>query len=279
MSDDLESLVRDLERLDEVVSTWDANQQLAVGALRRTIEAIQKEAFRRIVAEVKQDPAGLAALRRAVDDPWVFNVLSYHGLLKKPEPPIEERIERALDTVRPSLAGHGGDVRVVAFVPPDEVRIRMVGSCDGCAFTDVTVKLGVEKALLEGVPELKRVTVVKGTAPADAPSPSGSPFAVPWEDAGAVDDVPEGGVVAVELAKASVLLTRIAGEVKVYPNACAHLGMPLEMGEVRDGVITCSYHGFEFRLDTGECLTAPEIALPSLPVRVDQGRVQIRVVA
>ena len=86
-----------------------------------------------------------------------------------------------------------------------------------------------------------------------------------------------GLVGAVELARASVLLTRLAGEVKAYPNACAHLGMPLEMAEVSDGVLTCSYHGFRFRLDTGECLTAPEIALPSLAVRVERGRVQVRV--
>lgn len=274
---DLEALVRDLDRLEEVVGSWEQGHQLTVAALRRTVEAIQKEAFRRIIAEVKQEPAGLAALRRAVDDPWVLNVLAFHELIAKPEPSVHERIELALDSVRPSLASHGGDVKLVAFVPPGEVRIRMVGSCDGCAFTDVTVKLGVEKALIEQVDEVQTVTVVKGTAPADRPSPGTSPFAVPWEDAGSVEAVPEGGVTATELDKLSVLLTSVAGEVKAYPNACAHLGMPLEMGEVRDGVLTCTYHGFQFRLDTGECLTAPEIGLPSLPVRIQDGRVQVRV--
>lgn len=274
---DLEGLARDLERLEEIVAGWDENQRLTVEALRRTIEEIQAGAFRRMIAEVKVDPDGLAALRRAVDDPWVYSVLTYHGLLRKPDPSVEERIEAALETVRPGLQSHEGNVELVAFVPPNEVQIRMIGACNGCAFTDATVKLGVEKAIIEAVPEVEKVTVVKGATPAASASVEGSPFAIPWEDAGHVSDVPEGSVTSRELAKASILLTRSHGEVKAYPNACAHLGMPLEMGEVKDGVLTCSYHGFQFRLDTGECLTAPEIGLPSYPVRVQAGRVQVQV--
>ena len=139
------------------------------------------------------------------------------------------------------------------------------------------LRTGAKKAIIEGVDEITKVTVIEGRAPASADGVKGSPFAIPWEDAGPVTAVPAGGVIATELDKASVLLTQMGGEVKAYPNACAHLGMPLEMGEVSDGVITCSYHGFQFRLDTGECLTTPEIALPSYPVRVQAGRVQVQV--
>jgi nitrite reductase/ring-hydroxylating ferredoxin subunit/Fe-S cluster biogenesis protein NfuA len=274
----LESLVRDLERLEEIVASWDEPQRLTVQALRHSVESIQREAFRRIIAEVKGTPEGMTALRRAVNDPWVFGVLQFHQLLRKPEPSVEERIEAALETVRPMLKSHEGDVALVAFVAPDEAQIRMLGTCNGCAFSDATVKLGVEKAILDAVPEVERVTVIKGVAPSHQ-AVDGSPFAVPWEDAGTVADVPEGSVIARELTRASVLLTRHQGDLKAYPNACAHLGMPLEMGEIADGVITCTYHGFQFLLETGECLTAPEIALPSFPVRVRDGRVEVQVTA
>ena len=274
---DLETLVRDLDRLEQIVASWDQTQQLTVQALREAVESIQKEAFRRIIAEVKQSPDGMAALREAVGDPWVYSVLQFHGLLKPPQPSVEERIEQALEAVRPRLKSHEGNVVLVAFVAPDEAQIRLTGTCNGCAFSDITVKLGVEKAIIEGVDEITKVTVIEGRAPASADGVKGSPFAIPWEDAGPVTAVPAGGVIATELDKASVLLTQMGGEVKAYPNACAHLGMPLEMGEVSDGVITCSYHGFQFRLDTGECLTTPEIALPSYPVRVQAGRVQVQV--
>ncbi|MEN0062173.1 MAG: NifU family protein [Myxococcota bacterium] len=277
MSDDLQGLVADLERLDDIVATWDETQRATVQAVRTTLEAIQAEAFRRIIREVKQTSEGLASLRAAVEDPWVYSVLTYHGLLAAPEPPVEDRIRTALKTVQPMLEGHQGGVELVAFVEPDEAQIRLLGSCNGCAFSDATVKLGIERALVEQVAEVERVTVVRGVAPAQSANVAGSPFAVPWEDAIAASEVPDGGVVAVELERASVLLTRVDGEVKAYPNACAHLGMPLEMGEIADGVLTCSYHGFRFLLSTGECLTAPEIGLMAFPVQVSGERVQVRV--
>ena len=64
---------------------------------------------------------------------------------------------------------------------------------------------------------------------------------------------------------------------QAYPNACTHLGMPLHDGELRDGVLTCRYHGFRYRLATGECLTAPDVQLPRYPVRVESGRVLVQV--
>jgi nitrite reductase/ring-hydroxylating ferredoxin subunit len=52
--------------------------------------------------------------------------------------------------------------------------------------------------------------------------------------------------------------------------------MPLAMAEVADGVITCAYHGFRYLLESGECLTAPEVQLRVHAVRVVGERVQIR---
>jgi nitrite reductase/ring-hydroxylating ferredoxin subunit len=52
--------------------------------------------------------------------------------------------------------------------------------------------------------------------------------------------------------------------------------MPLEMGAIDDGVITCAYHGFQYLLETGECLTAPEVQLRVHAVRVVGERVQVR---
>jgi nitrite reductase/ring-hydroxylating ferredoxin subunit len=67
--------------------------------------------------------------------------------------------------------------------------------------------------------------------------------------------------------------------VSCFDNACAHLGMPLEMGEVADGIITCSYHGFRYLLETGECLTAPEVQLVTHAVRVRDDRIAVRLEA
>jgi nitrite reductase/ring-hydroxylating ferredoxin subunit len=73
-----------------------------------------------------------------------------------------------------------------------------------------------------------------------------------------------------------VLLSREGDRVSCLDNACAHLGMPLVMGAIADGTLTCPHHGFRYRLDTGECLTAPEVQLKVHAVRVVASRVQVR---
>lgn len=281
-----EELARDLERLDAIARAWDPAQQNTLQAIRDTIEEISAEAMRRLIRRVKDAPGGIEALKGAVDDDWVRSVLTYHGILRKPEPSPEERVVAALARVRPTLAGHSGDVELIAVVSEREVHIRLTGSCDGCAFSDATVRMGIETEIKRELPTLEILKVVDGK-PRDAAGsglvsigkkPTHSPFERPWHDAGP-DDLRDGVVRAVELPGASVLLARVRGTLHAYPNACAHLGMPLDMGEVKDDVITCPYHGFRYLLETGECLTAPEVQLPVFAVKVEGGRVRVQVTA
>lgn len=277
-----EELARDLERLEDIARGWEAGPRGTAQAIRETVEAISAEAMRRLVRHVRQEPGGLDALKKAVADDWVRSVLTYHGILRKPEPTLEEKVEAALVRVRPTLAGHSGDVELVSVVSASEVHIRLVGTCDGCAFSEATVRLGIETEIRKELPELTTLKVVAGKARSDlvplGRKHSASPFDRPWLDAGP-EDVREGAVRAVELPGASVLLAKVRGEIKAYPNACTHLGMPLDMGEVRDGVLTCPYHGFQYALVSGECLTAPDVQLPVFPVKLDKGRIFVQVTA
>jgi nitrite reductase/ring-hydroxylating ferredoxin subunit len=95
-------------------------------------------------------------------------------------------------------------------------------------------------------------------------------------EAGTQHDIPEGGIAERNIAGRSVLLSRRGAQVSWFDNACAHLGMPLEMGDIADGILTCSYHGFRYLLETGECLTAPEVQLNMHAVRVRDHRVAVR---
>jgi nitrite reductase/ring-hydroxylating ferredoxin subunit len=168
----------------------------------------------------------------------------------------------------------------VKVVSPAEVHIRLVGSCDGCSFSEATVRMGIETAIKEVLPTLEVLKVVEARKPQTPVNVAASPFAArPWVDAGPLEAVHEGRVVAVELTGASVLLTRVRGELKAYPNACVHLGMPLDGGTVANGVLTCPYHAFQYQLETGECLTAPEVQLAPWPVRALSDRVQVQVPA
>jgi len=72
-----------------------------------------------------------------------------------------DRIERTLDTLRPYIASHRGEVEVVDFDEHEGVLlVRLGGTCHGCAASTVTLKQGIEVRLRDAVPEVKHVEAV-----------------------------------------------------------------------------------------------------------------------
>ncbi|MCB1058544.1 MAG: NifU family protein, partial [Acidobacteria bacterium] len=204
---------------------------------------------------------------------------------------LQERVETALATVRPMLASHGGDVELVAVEAPDTVRVRFLGACDGCPASQLTFVAGVKKAIQESCPEIEHIEEVRGLARGLAQGPAGgaagertlnfvSPFALHaeggWQPAASLDAIPEGGVLALEIDGRDLLLSKNGPVVSAFDNACAHLGMPLDSGQAEDGILTCPFHGFRYLLETGECLTAPEVQLEAHAVRVVGAEVEVR---
>lgn len=278
----VDDLVRPIARLEEIVAGWDESQRLTVQALKVSIENLHKEALRRLIRNLKDDVAAGARLREALGDPVVYSVLLFHELVREP---LAVRVQKALDDVRPGLHSHGGDVELVAIKPPDIVELRLVGSCHGCPASGQTLSEGVEKAIRARCPEIVHIRQVS-SGPIESRKDGAStvhfisPFALNarsgWVDVGEIAEISEHGVTERKIRGRSVLLSRRAQQVSCFDNACAHLGMPLEMGNVSDGVLTCSYHGFRYLLETGECLTAPEVQLKLHAVRVLGSQVQVR---
>jgi len=277
---DLAGFVGDIERLETVFATWDETAQAAVGAYRLAIEALNGEALRRLIRALKSDPAALAAMKNAIADEVVYAVLRRHDIVKAS---LNERVEAALEGVRPMLASHGGDVELVKVKPP-AVEVRFIGACDGCPASALTFHAGVKKAVQDACPEITDIVQVKGLGGSEE---SGvrfvSPFALGskggWIAAGLLSDIPEGSVRSAVLGGEKVLLSRNGSTVTCFQNACAHLGFPIHDGEVENGIITCPHHGFQYDLSSGECLTAPEVQLQSHAVRVIGPRVEVRISA
>ena len=72
--------------------------------------------------------------------------------------PIEDRINYVLfSEINPSLAGHGGMVSLVEVIDEEIAVLQFGGGCQGCGMVDTTLRDGVEKTLLEQVPQLKGV--------------------------------------------------------------------------------------------------------------------------
>ena len=72
---------------------------------------------------------------------------------------MREKVEAALAQVRPALQADGGDVELVD-VKDGRVMLRLTGACGGCPMATMTLRLGIERALKEQVPEVKEVIAV-----------------------------------------------------------------------------------------------------------------------
>jgi len=69
---------------------------------------------------------------------------------------MKEKVEKALEKIRPSLQADGGDIELIDVVD-GVVKVRLTGACGGCPMSQMTLKMGVERTLKQEVPEVKRV--------------------------------------------------------------------------------------------------------------------------
>lgn len=73
---------------------------------------------------------------------------------------ILQRVETALNGIRPYLEADGGNVRVVDLSKDLKVRLEFVGNCGNCPMSTMTFKAGVEEAIRKSVPEISGIEVV-----------------------------------------------------------------------------------------------------------------------
>ncbi|MBD2164386.1 NifU family protein [Calothrix membranacea FACHB-236] len=277
--DNLEELVQEISRFEAIISEWDESQRYVVLGLRRAIEELHKTALKRLIKNLKQE--SVTALRHAVDDEFIYAVLLYHELVKPPQPPLEQRIHTALEEVRPSLQSHNGDVELVAIKLPDTVEVRLLGTCSNCPASTLTLTQGIEQAIKSHCPEITQVIAVTSNLKVDNLKPNlTSPFSPPrgstWVRVATVEQVPNFGIFAVSLAGNPLILYRYGLNIICYQNACAHLGHALDQGDVGNSILTCPHHGFKYNLETGECLTIPDVSLQLYPVQIKEGKVFVK---
>lgn len=72
------------------------------------------------------------------------------------EETIKERVEKALEELRPRLQADGGDIELLE-VDHGVVKVKMKGACAGCPMSTMTLKMGVEQYLKKKIPEIIRV--------------------------------------------------------------------------------------------------------------------------
>ena len=72
---------------------------------------------------------------------------------------MREKVEKALESIRPALQADGGDIELVN-VEDGVVKVRLMGACGGCPMSSMTMSQGVEQAVRKAVPEIKMVISV-----------------------------------------------------------------------------------------------------------------------
>jgi Fe-S cluster biogenesis protein NfuA len=73
---------------------------------------------------------------------------------------MKEKVEQALEKIRPMLAADGGNVELVEVSGDGVVKLRLTGTCGCCPMSQMTLKMGVERILKQEVPEVKEVIAI-----------------------------------------------------------------------------------------------------------------------
>lgn len=167
----------------------------------------------------------------AADD-LIASLLLVHGLHPHD---VERRVEDALDSVRPYLGSHGGDVHLIE-VDGDVLRLQFAGSCKSCPSSAVTLELAVEDAVRAAAPEISSIEVVAAEPePKSAVIPADSlmsrlrtqPQAHDWHPVPDVAELVSGEVGGFAVAGTTVLACRLGERLFAYHDRCGSCGQSL----------------------------------------------------
>lgn len=151
-----------VERVEELLDWIDTFHREGLGRLVDMIRAWRGEIFLESVGR----------------DQIAGSLLAAYGLGERPDLEEEARqaVEAALEEIRPYAHSHGGSIELHG-IKDGVVKVKMLGSCDGCPSSSATLSIGVEDALRKHWPDFRRLELVDETAGdgAETAAPTGPP--------------------------------------------------------------------------------------------------------
>ncbi len=255
----VEELTAEVDKLD------DRRAQRTVEQLLAAVMDLYGEGLTRITS-ILEEHGEEETRRQLADDGVVASLMLIHDLYPVP---VSDRVAEALDSVRPYMESHGGNVELVSL-EGGEARLKLEGSCDGCPASASTLELAIKTALDEHAPDLVAIHVegleqdllnpvtVSGQALPMAEMPEGTPAAPgangggaqtdasglmagpAWHGLnGAVDGLREGELTAVEVEGTKLIVARVEGSLLAYMDSCPGCEGALSVGTLSDGVLDC----------------------------------------
>ena len=196
-------------------------------------------------------------------DSLVAGLLMIHDLYPVP---IEERVMQALDTVRPYMESHGGNVELLG-IEDGIAKLRLEGSCKSCRASSSTLELAVRQALEEAAPDLLGMDVegvmeeeeeVTGIA---LPMANGAPS---WHT---LDIAPPELLTGTDVDGMSLFVANVDGTLLAYRNSCASCGGDLTGGALDAGSLACPGCGRTYFLPgAGRSMDDDHLQLQPIPL-------------
>jgi Fe-S cluster biogenesis protein NfuA/nitrite reductase/ring-hydroxylating ferredoxin subunit len=248
-----EELVGRVQELTAQVEAFaDPEARACAEELAASIVQLYGEGLERIFAAL--DEATRMAL---AEDGVVASLMLIHGLYPVS---LETRVQAALDSVRPYMDSHGGNVELLG-IEDGIARLRLEGSCSGCGASQATMELAIERALEETAPDLLGLDVEGVVPPKRAPEPTTE---VQWVTLDGVAGLERGQLVA---AEPGLIVANVAGTLLAYRDRCAGCGASLEQATLLGGTMTCPSCKRLFDLPrAGRCVNVPDTGLQLEPV-------------
>jgi Fe-S cluster biogenesis protein NfuA/nitrite reductase/ring-hydroxylating ferredoxin subunit len=276
MGERVEGLLEELRGLSD-----EATRARAEEAVRLVVE-LYGAGLERIVELLRDAEGGAAVLERIADDPFLASLLVLHGLHPVP---VEERIQRALDSVRPYLGSHAGGVEFLGIDEVGVVHLRLQGSCHGCPSSTVTVRLAIERAIAEAAPEVEGVQV-EGVA-----EPPRGPVLLQVEPLRRGADAPQTGWVRLddlgtllpgetrvaEVGGLRVLVASVEGSLYVYRDACPACGASLGGARLEGRLLACRCGEAFDVVVAGRASERGDLNLDPLPLLADEAGIRVAV--
>ena len=229
------------------------------------------------------------------EDQLVSTLLLIHDLHPVP---LEQRVQDALDSVRPYMESHGGNVELLSL-EHGVARIHLRGSCSDCSASSVTLELAIKQALEEAAPDLEGLEVegmapqtaggpglpiITGAQPPPPPAATGmelpmvmsAPTVAPsWFDV-SVGELADGSLASVTVAGSDLVVANVEGTLLAYHDRCASCGAPLRTGLLSAGALACPSCARSFFLPrAGRSLDDDQVQLEPVPLLREQGRVKV----
>jgi Fe-S cluster biogenesis protein NfuA/nitrite reductase/ring-hydroxylating ferredoxin subunit len=265
------------ERVDEL---QDPQARELAQELLASVIAMYGDGLARIMEAIAgARDAGATILDQLSQDGAVASLLLIHDLYPVS---LEERVREALDTVRPYMESHGGNVELVEL-RDGVARLALQGSCNGCAASRATLETAIEQALEEHAPDLAGLEVSGVT---DAPAPRGlelpmaglelpvvqSAPAPQWVGIDESARPPAGDLRELTVGADTLLLASVGESLLAYVNECAACGEPLGAGELSGGLLRCPSCQVEFDLPrAGRAAGGEPLQLRPVPLLQDGG--------